>query len=1590
MVGYRRKGEAKTAAQLYTRQEVAEHIAQLWHSANADSNTIATWLDADEYELRDVPLSEIPDWGCNDEDLASEYASLSTPFPAIVLNPDWEIIDGCHRYAAALKRGDKTIPAYVPVKKSVTAASRMLTLYHGTNVPDLAELRPGSWLTTDPTIAYCFGGDTLNSKKTGDTGTVYVYKFSVNENELHFHGKNSEDNDYRYQNINSLNPIDCRVLSNDAAGLEQAKQAANNTDVQEKVLQQMLPRARGFQKWLKEFLDDPTEFKTAWSDPELKLEYFDDYLRNEKSIIVREDGYVEFEALDADVERIIGDLPVIVFHYTSDKVLKKIQREGLRADVKSVNPYQNSRAGVYVTTEGSGEAVRGYQDAARNGHGGNDICLYIKTTLSQLYPDPDDAALSCGRHQFILPYVSPKDIMTAEQNEKSTAIPPKPDRRKEKLRAPHTWGEDYTVKDIKPGDYISFEGQVGSSHLTIEGEVANVFPQKIPIIGDDGEFYYLTPEALANGRALVCRRNETVVHLVKTAAAAPVANPAFKAWFRGSKVVNPDGTPKMVFHGTASDVVFSEFQGDSYSGWFAEDPDKAEDYTRINEGETGGTTYAVFLAIRKPLDLTPFFDMNDPFDPEKFAAALNKIEPEFTNAEEVQERYEECSYSDEMWGFVMSPIFAREWVEALGCDGVKAKEGGVVTWAALYPEQIKSAISNSGKYDKKSPVITASKTAALKDYKLIPGDEGMQRIVEQVKQDVLPELQKFGVSDFTVHFAKRIGRGDLARWVRGSVNPPVIVLDSDYITRSCEQYGVDLETGVETTILHELGHALLFKYDLDWNDEEAAEEFAKQWHFNGTFPEPIYKALEEEEEFEKNAASGEWKRQWQNRYTIPKGTILYHGTSEEFDPADLDFPAWFSTSKDVAEHFESWHGEGKHIHMYRVVRPITLPVIEGGEDRERFAETFNVSFDSAEDMRDTIQYSGAPGWYIPDNYGPEQPDILLVTSDGIKPVEPTKRKKQPKQQDNSSLKSGLEYGKKVSVKEIRQGDEISYTSGNVDVWGIVEQVNPDGVVIKTDDGQTHEVKFEQLVAGKTLLSHDAKIVHVVTKLAAANRPLTREEFYTSRIEAFKKGQAEDNGWRAPVWIHHGTDSITAEKVKQCGYFQSDNDWPSFFTTRKKEAEDYAKIRAQQVRDRAPHPDAQPYVFSLRVEPWCVSLNKGSDEVETITGIPLYIRENSGYIKDTDIIAMFERDKNDPYWNYDSYLQDYEQKGEASQALAGNAVEGDMLVPIVIQGKVTGEKPLREFGFHELLNTYQWLRNKRSAKFRGMYKQVENWGIQMQNKRKAELEAKGASVKVAGEVFTAEYVINYINSIHKGTPEPGFVSLHDKKVKPYPQWTLKRIDISSLKPQDIAECRKLTSPDYPKELAMCEQYANRKGEFPPVVADSNGHLIDGYHRIGAAMLRGEASIQAYVPVKTEKQASYEDSVSREQLLQQFPGIEQDLKDVDEWMDTKFTYSLSTEPISRFEKTITEMEGTYDEFPQDRKRTARIAKLLKAGAPQLPIFVDATDEFVMEGRHRIVANQWVDKQTVPVVWVHPVSGKTAAKAGNLLDRPQTIAS
>jgi hypothetical protein len=117
-------------------------------------------------------------------------------------------------------------------------------------------------------------------------------------------------------------------------------------------------------------------------------------------------------------------------------------------------------------------------------------------------------------------------------------------------------------------------------------------------------------------------------------------------------------------------------------------------------------------------------------------------------------------------------------------------------------------------------------------------------------------------------------------------------------------------------------------------------------------------------------------------YTLKAGTILYHGTDNpdlEEDSSSLSAYSWVSTSRSVAERFAKrsggWGGP-KRVIEYRLSEDLAVHEITSAQQMRDFAEEHHIDLGSAEEMRDSAEASGIPGWIIPSNY-PDGDDILI-------------------------------------------------------------------------------------------------------------------------------------------------------------------------------------------------------------------------------------------------------------------------------------------------------------------------------------------------------------------------------------------------------------------------------------------------------------------------------------------------------------------------------------------------------------------------------------------------------------------------------------
>lgn len=181
----------------------------------------------------------------------------------------------------------------------------------------------------------------------------------------------------------------------------------------------------------------------------------------------------------------------------------------------------------------------------------------------------------------------------------------------------------------------------------------------------------------------------------------------FRAWFGDSKVVDAQGAPRVVFHGT--NKAFDRFDADAIGSgmdagklgrgfYFSEDPNLAsgyaKPYSRGGDG-AGANVMPVFLAMRNPLE---------------FKAETTPL-------------WDKLRAQSKAWGIKSDPVldernmdpnpeWAREFTDAAraaGHDGVVLDFGdGRRELMVFEASQVKSAIGNSGKFDPSSASLTDS------------------------------------------------------------------------------------------------------------------------------------------------------------------------------------------------------------------------------------------------------------------------------------------------------------------------------------------------------------------------------------------------------------------------------------------------------------------------------------------------------------------------------------------------------------------------------------------------------------------------------------------------------------------------------------------------------------------------------------------------------------------------------------------------------------------------------------------------------------------------------------------------------------------
>lgn len=170
----------------------------------------------------------------------------------------------------------------------------------------------------------------------------------------------------------------------------------------------------------------------------------------------------------------------------------------------------------------------------------------------------------------------------------------------------------------------------------------------------------------------------------------------FNNWFKESQIKSLDDNPLVVYHGTSKDKDFPSFKKSNRGNWFIADPSKASQYAiendsmnlrwtdsgTLEEVNTASRVIPVYLSIKNP-----------------YISTIDNWQKDWMKGAENYARRE---------SEVMSQL------ERQGYDGVVLKlsedspmeESMFVTFS---PQQIKSAVSNTGKYSEKAPAINKNR-----------------------------------------------------------------------------------------------------------------------------------------------------------------------------------------------------------------------------------------------------------------------------------------------------------------------------------------------------------------------------------------------------------------------------------------------------------------------------------------------------------------------------------------------------------------------------------------------------------------------------------------------------------------------------------------------------------------------------------------------------------------------------------------------------------------------------------------------------------------------------------------------------------------
>lgn len=251
--------------------------------------------------------------------------------------------------------------------------------------------------------------------------------------------------------------------------------------------------------------------------------------------------------------------------------------------------------------------------------------------------------------------------------------------------------------------------------------------------------------------------------------------PEFKKWFKDSKVVNADGSPKVMYHGTTKDFnVFDLSQSPDTSMtaigaiFVTDDPKFANDFTySAGTGPLSGNIMPVYVRAENPFDFDNASHRAEVIDDVIDQTPIYANAPNRESMRRVLDESIEKKDGTANWGTIENETFLNV-LKDHGFDSFYVREGGRKNLGLFDNKQIKSATGNIGTFDETNPDIRYSKRsigqalqdrvdndfdALVQEYNAIKGTDGGRILDADLARELSPEYRANKTRAAEVHSA---------------------------------------------------------------------------------------------------------------------------------------------------------------------------------------------------------------------------------------------------------------------------------------------------------------------------------------------------------------------------------------------------------------------------------------------------------------------------------------------------------------------------------------------------------------------------------------------------------------------------------------------------------------------------------------------------------------------------------------------------------------------------------------------------------------------------------------------------------------------